>query len=131
MVARLIVFASANNMEAITPFDDPAFFQYGSPGADTVTNGAYDQIVESAITQGQLTPTAQSYLTDAQQLGVKMATSLSNASYATFSTVFNPKCGTATNPCNANSTVSPDALISTFGTDLANTTAVSLSSPLP
>jgi uncharacterized protein (TIGR03437 family) len=125
----LSLFASANNMEAITPFDDPAFFQYGGPGADTVTNGAYDQIVESAITQGQLTPTAQSYLTDAQQLGAKMATSLSNASYATFSTIFNPKCGTATNPCNANSTVSPDALISTFGTDLANTTAVSLSFP--
>ncbi len=125
----LSLFASANNMEAITPFDNPVFFQYGSQGADSVTTPQYDQMVEAAISQGKLTPTAQSYLADAQQLGIKEATSLSNASYSTFPSVFNPQCGSATNPCNANSTVAADALISAFGTNLANTVASSSEFP--
>lgn len=125
----LSLFASANGMEAITPFDNPAFFQYGNQGADTVTNGAYDEMIESAISQGQLTSTAQGYLADAQQLGIKVATSLSNASYPTFPSVFNPRCGSPTNPCNANSTVAQDALISAFGTNLANTVATSSEFP--
>jgi uncharacterized protein (TIGR03437 family) len=73
--------------------------------------------------QGQLSSTGTAYAGDVQQLGIKNVTSISNASYATLPTVFSPNCGTANNPpCNANSTVAPDMIVSAFGADLANQT---------
>jgi uncharacterized protein (TIGR03437 family) len=128
----LVLFASANGMESVTPFATPAFFQYGTAGADRISEAAYDIAAAFAIAQGQLTPTGQAYLTYNQQWGIKVATSLSSASYATLPSVF---CSSATNPkpCNgnANSTVAPDELVSAFGVDLATSNASTPSASFP
>lgn len=113
-------FASSYGMESITPFTTQTFFLYVSSGPDKATDPAYLREVGAAIVQGQLTPTATAYQALAQQYGIKQATSVSNASYGTLPTIFNSKCGTAANPCNANSTVAPDMLVSAFGANLAN-----------
>jgi uncharacterized protein (TIGR03437 family) len=130
-IQAMALFASANGMESVTPFTTPAFFQYGTAGADTPEETAYAHAVVSAIAQGQLTPTGQAYLTYSRQLGIKVATSLSSASYATLPSVFNPNCGSATNPCNAVATVAPDELVSAFGVDLAASSASTPSASFP
>ncbi len=124
-------FASANGMQAVTAFTTQAFFQYGAANADKPGEPAYSASVQQAILGGQLTSTGQSYLGYSRQSGIKQATSLSSASFATLPTVFNPNCGTGTNPCNANATVAPDALVSAFGADLANSSALSTSATFP
>ena len=128
----MALFASANGMEAVTAFTTPVFFQYGTAGADRPQQAAYAAAVDFAIAKGQLTPTGQAYLTSSQQLGIKVAASVSSASYATLSSVF---CASATNPdpCNgnANSTVAPDELVSAFGVDLATSRAYTPSTSFP
>jgi uncharacterized protein (TIGR03437 family) len=120
----IIRFASANGMEAVTPFTTQLFFMYGNSTDNKMTNSTYSRLVEGLLSspQAQLTSTGQAYLAYSQQMGIKEAVSLSSASYATFPSIFNPSCGTATNPCNANTTVTPDELVSVFGADLATTT---------
>ena len=131
-IQAMALFASANGMEAVTIFTTPAFFQYGTAaGTDAPEETAYISAVNSAIAQGQLTPTGQAYLTYSQQLGIKVATSLSSASYATLPSVFNPNCGTPTDPCNADATVAPDELVSAFGADLAASSAPTPSAGFP
>jgi uncharacterized protein (TIGR03437 family) len=128
----LALFAAANGMEAVTPEATPTFFHYGTAGADRISEPAYDIAAIGAIAQGQLTPTGQAYLTYSQQLGIKVAASLSSASYATLPSVF---CASATNPSpcngNANSTVAPDELVSAFGVDLATSSASTPSASFP
>ena len=120
----MALFASANHMESITPFTTEAFFYYGTASDATPDNSTYQAADEQAIQQGQLTTTGQSYLADSQQMAVKRTISLSSASFATLPSVFNPNCGTATNPCNAQAIVAPDSLASVFGTDLGTTAIV-------
>jgi uncharacterized protein (TIGR03437 family) len=110
-------------MEGMTAFTTEAFFWYGSAGEDTPDNTAYQTADEQAIQQGQLSTTGQAYLADSRQMGVAQLTNISSASYATLPTVFNPTCGPGANPCNAQTLVAPDALVSAFGADLATTSA--------
>jgi uncharacterized protein (TIGR03437 family) len=124
-------FASANGMEAVSAYTTEDFFQYGTANADKVSEPAYSGEAQQAILNGQITGTGQAYAAESKKWGVPQAVSLSSASYATLPTVFNPKCGTGSNPCNANATVAPDELISAFGADLANASASSTSSPFP
>jgi len=128
----LALFASANEMEAVTPEATPAFFQYGTPSANRISQPAYDISAVGAIALGQLTLTGQAYLKYSQQLGIKVAASLSSASYATLPSVF---CGSPTNPnpCNGNadSTVAPDELVSAYGADLATSIGHTPSANLP
>jgi uncharacterized protein (TIGR03437 family) len=118
-IKAMVQFDMANGMESITPFTTQTFFLYVTSGSDKATDPAYLKEVQVAVQQGQLTPMATAYLADMQQFGIKTATTLNNASYATMPTVFNPTCGTAANPCNPDSTVAPDMLASAFGADLA------------
>jgi uncharacterized protein (TIGR03437 family) len=127
-IQAMALFASANGMEAVTVLTTPTFFQYGSAGADEPEEAAYATTVESAIEQGQLTATGQAYLAYSEQLGTRVASSLSSASYATLSSVF---CSPATNPCNADSTVAPDELVSAFGVDLATSNGSAPSASFP
>jgi uncharacterized protein (TIGR03437 family) len=124
-------FASANGMEAVTAYTTEAFFLYGTANADKPAETAYAASAQQSILQGQLTATAQAYVADSQKWGIKEATSISSASFATFPTVFNPTCGTGGNPCNANATVAPDTLVSAFGSDLAATVALTPSASFP
>jgi len=119
-------FAAANGMAAMTVFTTETFFAYGTTGHDKTTDSVYTSAVLSALQAGQLTSTAQAYLADinGQNSGAQpaagMATSVSSASYATLPpNAFNPNCGTIENPCNANVTIAPDALVSAFGAHLA------------
>jgi uncharacterized protein (TIGR03437 family) len=128
LVAR---FASANGMEAITAFTTEAFYSYGTAGADKPSEAPYSALVVQSLLQGQLTATGQGYLANSNQWGIKSATSVSSASYATLASVFNPACGTADNPCNANVTVAPDALVSVFGANLAVSSAFTESANYP
>lgn len=121
-LAAMTQFDSAYGMEAITPFTTQTFFLYVNGTPDKPTDPAYVQAMTAAVKQGQLTATGTAYRAAAQQFGIKTATSISNASYATLPTVFNPSCGTADNPCNPNSTAAPDMIVSAFGVDLANQT---------
>jgi uncharacterized protein (TIGR03437 family) len=114
----MALFASANNMEAMTPFTTETFFLYGPAGSDKPDETSYWDADETAIQQGLLTATAQGYLADSQQMGIRRAVTVSAASYATLPTVFDPTCGTGSNPCNALSVVAPDSLASAFGADL-------------
>jgi len=131
-IQAMALFASANGMEAVTVFTTPAFFQYGTAGADQPEEGVYAAAAESAIANGQLTPAGQACLKYSQQLGIKVAASLSSASYATLTSVF---CGSPTNPnpCNGNadSTVAPDELVSAYGGDLATSIGSAQSANLP
>jgi uncharacterized protein (TIGR03437 family) len=124
-------FASANSMESVTAYTTEAFFAYGTANADKISEPAYSAAAQQAILQGQITGTGQSYLADSKQWATPVAVSLSSASYATLATVFNPNCGTGTNPCNANATVAPDMLVSVFGADLANASRSSTSATFP
>jgi uncharacterized protein (TIGR03437 family) len=131
-------WASANGMEAMTAFTTVAFFAYGSPGQDKILNTAYDfgenSAVTNAIQQGQLTDTvtaSNGYLADVPQFGIKQVTSVSSASYATLTSIFNPTCGPGAKPCNANATVAPDELVSGFGVDLATSSDVTKSVNFP
>jgi uncharacterized protein (TIGR03437 family) len=121
-LSALAQFDIANGLESITPFTTQAFFLYVSAAAplDDASNHTYILEMAAALQAGQLTATASAYAGMAQQHGIKTVTSISNAGYATLPTIFNPTCGTADNPCNANSTVAPDMLVSAFGADLAN-----------
>jgi uncharacterized protein (TIGR03437 family) len=125
----MMLFASANNLEAMTAFTTEAFFYYGSASDATPDNTTYQAADEQAIQQGQLSSTGQAFLADAQQMGVQRIVDLSSASYATLPTVFDPTCGTPTNPCNPLALVAPDSLISAFGADLATGSALNGSFP--
>ena len=127
------LFAAANDMESVTAFTTQTFFAYGgSSGSNTKpTNSAYAPLAQTAMQQGQLTATASAFLTDTQQSGISVVTSISNASYATLPSIFNPSCGTATNPCNAQAVVAPDSLVSAFGANLATATGVTTSFDFP
>jgi uncharacterized protein (TIGR03437 family) len=127
-IQAVTLFASANGMAAATIFTTPAFFQYGTTGADQPEESAYANIAESAIQAGQFTATGQAYLTSSKQLGIPLAANLSSASYATLASVF---CKPASNPCNADSTVAPDELVSAFGASLATTTKSTSSTSFP
>ncbi|MGO4881205.1 MAG: hypothetical protein ACLP59_10325 [Bryobacteraceae bacterium] len=119
-------FDQTYGMESITPFTTQAFFLYVDAAApyDEATNSTYLHEVATAISTGtpRLTPTGTFYSQLVSSQGIRIATSINNASYATLPTIFNQTCGTAGNPCNPNSTVSADMIVSTFGGDLANTT---------
>jgi uncharacterized protein (TIGR03437 family) len=138
-LAAMTAFCSANGLEAMTYFQTNTLFLYVSSGVTQATNPAYLMELIAAVPLGQTTsalaatttPTSTStaLLSQTQQWGIKEAVSLSNASYATIPSIYNPNCGSATDPCNANSTVAPDGLVSAFGADLATTTAVSTSFP--
>jgi uncharacterized protein (TIGR03437 family) len=128
-LAAMTEFGSSIGLEAVTPFTTQAFFLYVTApqfsGLDRSSNPTYQAEVTTAIQAGQLTATATGstgYTADASAHGIKTVTSISNASYATLPTVFNKGCGTADNPCNPNSTVAPDMIVSAFGVDLATTT---------
>lgn len=103
-------FASANGMEALTTFETEPFFALGAAGHDTETDPVYVNSVSSALSKGQLTSTGQAYQGIAAQYAIKTTASVNNASYATLTGTFG---------VNANNTVAPDSLVSTFGTDLA------------
>ena len=121
-------FDMAYGMTGMTPFTTQTFMLYVSAPVplDESSNPTY--LKELAVTiapmtgGAQLTTTGAAYAAEVAQYGIKTATSVSNASYATLPTVFNPTCGTATNPCNPNSSVAPDMIVSAFGADLANQT---------
>jgi len=121
-------FASANGMEAVTIFTTPTFFQYGTTGADEPEEASYSETVEVSVKQGQLTTTGQTNLTTSQMMGIPLASSLSSASYAELPSVF---CAPGTNPCNADSTVAPDELVSAYGADLATSSMSATSANLP
>jgi uncharacterized protein (TIGR03437 family) len=127
-IHAMALFASTNGMESMTPFTTPAFFQYGTMGADRPEQNTYAKMVVSALANGQLTSAGQANLTYSQELGIKIATSLSSASYATVSSVY---CTPASNPCNANSTVAPDELVSAFGQDLGTSRLSTPSASFP
>jgi len=124
-------FDASYGMEAMTAFTTQAFFLYvtAAPPLDEATNPSYLKEMAAAMQQGQLTATGVAYAADVQQMGIKNVASISNASYATLPTIFNPTCGTADNPCNANSTVAADMIVSAFGPDLANQTVVAYNWP--
>jgi len=124
-------FASFYGMESIAPFTTETFFALGTTGHDKPGDSTYDAAVLQTLQQGKLTATASAYRNWSRQLGIKTATSLSSASYATVTSIFNPGCGAASNPCMANATVAPDELVSAFGADLANNSAVTPSANFP
>jgi uncharacterized protein (TIGR03437 family) len=127
----MTMWASASGMEAVTPFTTQAFFYYyqGATAQGTATYG-YDQPLNpvyigsalQAIQSGQLTATAQAYLGYRTQFGIAEVTNVSSASYATLPSVFTPNCAPGANPCNAQTVVAPDELVSGYGADLGTTT---------
>ena len=127
----MALFASANGMEAVTPFNTEVFFTYGTAGHDQETDGVFTTAVIAALAAGHLSSAGQAWLADSPPFAVRTATSLSSASYPVLSSVFTPNCGTAAAPCNANDTVAPDSLVSAFGADLSTTTAGASSASLP
>lgn len=120
----MAMYASSNQMEALTPFTTADYFYLGSVAVDNPFNTTYINDALQAIQNGQLTSTGRAYLKLNQTLGVKQVVSLSSASYATLPSVFTPNCGSASTPCDALTVVSPDDLVSAFGADLATTTAL-------
>jgi uncharacterized protein (TIGR03437 family) len=138
-LAAMTAFCSANGLEAMTYFQTNTLFLYVNSGTTQATNPAYLMALIAAVPLGQTTTslaatttptsTLTALATQTQQWGVKEAVSLSNASYATIPSIYNPNCGSATDPCNANTSVAPDSLVSAFGADLATATAVSSSFP--
>ncbi|MGA2132423.1 MAG: hypothetical protein ABSH50_09030 [Bryobacteraceae bacterium] len=117
----MALFVSSNQMEAVTPFTTADYFYLGSVNADSPFNDTYISDALQAIQMGQLTATGQAFAKINQTYGVKQVVSLSSASYATISSVFTPDCGSATSPCDAQTVVAPDDLVSAFGADLATT----------
>ena len=127
-ITAMAKFASAYGLEAFTPYTTEAFFLYvngNSPMDGNAVSPAYLTSTESAIQRGQVTPTAKAYSSAVSTYGIKTAASVSNASYATLPTVFNPGCGSADNPCNPDSVVSGNMIVSAFGVDLADQTVPS------
>ena len=111
-------FASANGLEALTTFETEPFFALGTAGHDTETDPVFVSTVTAALAKGQLTSTGKAYAATAGQYGIKTAVSVSNASYLTVPGAYTVACGAAASPCNPNSTVAPDSLVSAFGADL-------------
>jgi uncharacterized protein (TIGR03437 family) len=130
-IEAMASFASANGLEALTTFETEPFFALGTTGHDKETDPVYVSSVSAALAKGQLTSTGSAYAAIAAKYGIKTAVSLSNASYATLPGVYTVSCGTAASPCNANSTVAPDSLVSAFGTDLSTEQASTPSSTYP
>ena len=126
----MIMWASANGMEAITPFTTEAFFYYypgptqgtSKYGYDSPLNPVYVMAALEAIQTGQLTATAQAYQGYNAQYAIPQVTTVSSASYATLSSVFTPACATNPSACIALTEIAPDELVSAFGADLGNTT---------
>ncbi len=129
-LAGMQQFDMANGMTAMTTFTTQAFFLYVTSGPDKATDPAYLREMAAALQNGQLTSLSSSYRAQSAQYGPKSVTSVSNASYATLPSIFNPNCGSAANPCYANSTVAPDMIVSAFGADLAKETAQASTWPL-
>lgn len=128
----MALFASANGMESVTAFTTQAFFAYGTSSIDSKpTDPTYEREVVTAVRQGQLTSTGQTFLANSKQLGMKTATNISSASYATLPSVFNPNCGSADNPCNSDSAVAADEFVAAFGSDLATSSATASSTNYP
>lgn len=125
----MALYASVNQMEAVTAFDTPCFFGSGIAGQDKPFDPGFVFAAQQSIQGGQLTSTAQAYLGVKQQYGISQLTSVSSASYATLPSVFTPDCGTAANPCNARSVIAPDQLVSAFGVGLSTTTMLDGSFP--
>jgi len=132
----MVQFASDYGMESVTPFTTEAFFYYGTvcgnnSGADDKPsdNSTYWPLLDTALVDGQLTSTGQAWLAQSQKMAIPQAVSLNSASFPTLPTVFDPTCGTATNPCNPLSVVAPGSLASAFGADLAKATIVDGSFP--
>jgi uncharacterized protein (TIGR03437 family) len=121
----MMQFASAYQMDGLTAFTTEAFFALGgSQGSNTdkPSDSAYRSMLISALQSGKLSPVGAAYQAASQTYGLQEGVSLSSASFATFPTVFDPTCGSGGNPCNANTTIAPDSLVSAFGVDLATTT---------
>lgn len=124
-------FAAANDLEAVTAFTTTVFFAYGSGGHDKNSDPTYSNSVRAVLESqtAQLTSAGQAFLSIAGPMGPKTAVTVSSASYATLPSIFNRGCGSAGNPCNANTTVAPEELVTAFGTNLATTTLVDGSFP--
>ena len=114
-------WASANGMEAITPFTTLCFFAYGTAGHNMEDDSVYNAAVQSALQQGQLSSTGNAYMADSIRFGIPTATSLSSASYATLSSIYSASF--------ANQTAAPDALMAAFGADLGAATATAPPGP--
>ncbi len=124
-------FASANGMEALTVFTTQVFIAFGTAGHDKISDLTYNRSVKAILgsQQAQITSAGQAFVSASQLLGIKQAVSISSASYATLPSIFNSGCGAATNPCNANTAVAADELVSAFGKDLATTSLLDGSFP--
>lgn len=115
-------WASANGMEAVTAFTTLGFFALESGANAYLFSPAEASSVITALGNGQFSSiTVPSFQMPARQMGVPLATSVSSASYARLASAF---CSGGT-PCNPNSSVAPDELVSVFGTDLATSNASS------
>jgi uncharacterized protein (TIGR03437 family) len=122
-LAGIAQFDVAYGMEAMTTFTTQSFLLYVSAPVplDESSNPTYLKEVAAAISPAppaagaQLTATGTAHAGLTQKYGIKTATSISNASYATQTSAF---CNYTA--CNPNSTVAPDMFVSAFGDDLAN-----------
>lgn len=136
-LTAMAMWASSSGMEAVTPFTTEAFFAYGSAPHDYPFEATYLSNALLAIQNGAiqddgqpLTATGRAYLALQAQYGIAEVTNISSASYATLPSVFTPNCGSAgQSPCNAQTVVAPDELVSAFGADLATTTKLDGSFP--
>jgi hypothetical protein len=54
----MMLFASANHMEAMTAFTTEAFFWYGPAGEDTPDNTAYQRLMNKPFSKGSSPPRA-------------------------------------------------------------------------
>lgn len=129
----ITLFAAANQLEGVTAFTTQAFFAYGTSGADKASSPGYTSVATQAIVSpnpsNPLTSTGIAFQSDSKQWGLKEVTNISSASYATLASAFNPNCGSVPNPCNAQTNLAADTLVSAFGLDLATTTALDGSFP--
>jgi uncharacterized protein (TIGR03437 family) len=131
-LAGIAQFDVAYGMEAMTTFTCQSFLLYVSAPVplDESSNPTYLKQVAAAISPAppaagaQLTATGTAHAGLTQKYGIKTATSISNASYATQTSVF---CNYTA--CNPNSTVAPDMIVSAFGADLANQTILASDFP--
>lgn len=120
----MVLFASLNEMEAMTYFQTNTFFLYVNSGPTSATDAAYIEELMTAVDQAhEVTSTGQAFLANKQQMGIKEAVSISSASYQLVRNNFNGSF--------ADSTVAADELVSAFGAGLATSTAVTKSTTFP
>jgi uncharacterized protein (TIGR03437 family) len=113
-------YDASNGMISVGPFKTPIFFAMGSASDATFTSPAYDQLVLTALRDGQLSSVGQTNFSTSQTGAIPFLTSLSSASYATVTSTYSQKTSTAYYP---DATVAPDELISGYSTDLATQSA--------